>query len=131
MSVLPTDTFLGKLTIQAVYEYYDKPVLFACQNAAQTQYLVVLLDETDQSEVWLYVALSSERFAQVGQGDITLREAFKQAEDDIVYEVTTFGSGHPTQIRVLPTHALRDEQLPTVGERLEGLVSDNPQVASG
>lgn len=73
MRVLPTDTFLGKLTIQAVYECYDKPVLFACQNA------------------------------------------FKQAEDDIVYEVTTFGSGHPTQIRVLPTSMLRDEQLPAEG----------------
>jgi len=131
MSVLPTDTFLGKLTIQAVYEYYDKPVLFACQNAAQTQYLVVLLDETDQSEVWLYVALSTKRFVQGGQGEITLRDAFRQAEDDIVYEVTTFSSGHPTQIRVLPTHALRDEQLPAADERLEGLVSDNPQVASG
>lgn len=131
MSVLPTGTFLGKLTTQAIYEYYDKPVLFACQNAAQTQYLVVLLDETDQSEVWLYVALSAERFVQVGQGEITLRDAFKQAEDDIVYEVTIFGSGHPTQIRVLPTPALRDEQLPAAGERLEGLVSDNPQVISG
>lgn len=131
MSVLPTDTFLGKLTIQAVYEYCDKPVLFACQNAAQTQYLVVLLDEMDQLEVWLYVALSAKCFAQVARGDITLQDALKQAEDDIVYEVTTFGSGHPTQIRVLPTSDLGEEQLPANGERLEGLVSDNPQVASG
>jgi hypothetical protein len=131
MSVLPTDTFLGKLTIQAVYEYYDKPVLFTCQSAAQTQYLVILLDETDHSDMWLYVALSANRFDQVQRGEITLRDAFSQAEDDIVYEVTIFRSDHPTQIRVLPTSALSDDQLPAAGERLESIVSDNPQVASG
>ena len=131
MSVLPTDTFLGKLTIQAVYEYYDKPVLFVCRNAVQTHYLVVLLDETAQSNVWLYVALSASRFALVQQGTITLRDAFKLAEDEIVYEVTTFGTGYPTQIRVLPTSALSNDELPNVGERLEDIVSDDPQVASG
>jgi hypothetical protein len=81
--------------------------------------------------MWLYVALSANRFDQVQRGEITLRNAFRQAEDDIVYEVTIFRSDHPTQIRVLPTSALSDDQLPASGERLEGIVSDNPQVASG
>lgn len=131
MSVLPADTFLGKLTIQNTYEYYDKPILFSCQNAAQTHYLVVLLDETDSSDVWLYVALSSHRFNAIHRGEIDLYHAFKEAEDEIVYEVTVFSSAHPTQIRVLPTDALTQDQLPLAGETLDAVINDNPKTATG
>ena len=131
MSVLPTDTFLGKLKIQHIYEYYDRPVLFSCQNAAQTHYLVVLQDETDTSDVWLYVALSQMRFDSIHRGEIDLYHAFRDAEDEIVYEVTMFQSGHPSQIRILPTHSLSEGQLPALGERLDGIMPDNLKTASG
>ena len=131
MSVLPSDTFLGKLTLQHIYEYYDRPVLFSCQNAVQTHYLVVLQDETASSDVWLYVALSQQRFNHVHAGEIDLYHAFRDAEDEIVYEVTMFQSGHPSQIRILPTQSLTEAQLPTVGERLEDITPDNLKTASG
>lgn len=131
MSVLPTDTFLGKLKIQHTYEYYDRPVLFACQNAAQMNYLVVLLDEGNASDVWLYVALSHNRFEAIHQANIDLYHAFKEAEDEIVYEVTIFQSSHPSQIRILPTNALSDSQLPAAGEFLDIVLKDFGKTASG
>ncbi|MEO1166037.1 MAG: DUF6575 domain-containing protein [Chloroflexota bacterium] len=131
MSVLPTDTFLGKLSIQTVYEYYDRPVLFVCHNATQTHYLVVLVDETDSSDIWLYVALSANRLHQIQVAQIDLHDAFKLAEDEIVYEVTIFETNYPTQIRVLPTVSLHQDQLPLVGEFLDQIISDNSQLASG
>jgi uncharacterized protein DUF6575 len=132
MSVLPQDTFpfLGKLEIIEVYEYYDKPVLFACRSAAQMTYLVVLLDEAEQSR-WLYVALSTERFHKIRSGDIDLYNAFRGAEDEVVYEVTTFNIKHPSQIRVLPTSALNDEQLPERGEYLHTTSANDEKEALG
>ena len=129
MTLLPQDTFLGKLTILEVYEYYDQPVLFACRNAAQHTFLVVLLDETAQATTWLYVALSAERFQQVRTGAIDLHSAFKDAEDEIAYEVTVLNAAYPTQMRVLPSVSL--QQLPEPGERLSLDAAEQPQSATG
>ena len=62
MPFLPTDTSLGKLELIEVYAYYDRPVLFACRNEIDITYLVVLTDEDDASETWLYVAVSLNKF---------------------------------------------------------------------
>jgi hypothetical protein len=129
MTLLPQDTFLGKLTILEVYEYYDHPVLFACHNAAQNTFLVVLLDETAQATTWLYVALSADRFQQVRTGAVDLHSAFKDAEDEIAYEVTVLNVVHPTQIRVLPSVSL--QQLPEPSERLHLNAADQTQSATG
>ena len=131
MSVLPRDTFLGKLQLVEVYEYYDQPVLFACRNAAEMYYLVVQIDAWAGAAVWLYVALSSSRFEAVRQGDIDLYSAFNDAEDEIVYEVTLFDTPHPAQIRVLPAGSLNTQQLPEKGERLDRIISDDTRSISG
>jgi hypothetical protein len=130
MSILPTASFLGKLEIIEVYEYYDKPVLFTCRNAVDTTYLVVLVSESDASSTWLYAALSRSRLQDIRQSKVDLYTAFTQAEDELVYEVTVFQTSHPAQLRVLPITALSDEQLPMRGAFLN-LPSDNPQIATG
>lgn len=131
MNILPQDTFLGKLEMLKIYEYYDKPVLFACRSAAKMTYLVVLLDEVVHSSTWLYVALSIQRFEEIRTGHIDLYRAFKEAEDEIVYEVSIFSTPHPPQIRVLPTSALSETQLPERGEFLEIPTTDDEKEALG
>ncbi len=39
MSLLPQLTNLGKLEIIEVYEYYDTPCLFGCQNLSGAEFL--------------------------------------------------------------------------------------------
>lgn len=126
MSTTPRDTFLGRLEIIEVYEYYDRPVLFTAKNGAHFHYLVMMLDETSSSTSWLYVAVSQERWHAIRMGQVSLRAAYQQAEDAIVYEVTIFDAGHPTQIRILPSNTLTDEQLPAVGEVLHQEDRANP-----
>jgi hypothetical protein len=119
MSVLPTNTLLGKLEIIEIYEHYDQPLLFACRNASDNLYLVVLEDEEDEFENWLYASMSPARFAQVRSGGIDLYNAFKNAEDGFVFLVRLYRDRQlPSVITTLPTDQLQDEQLPESGEAL-------------
>ncbi|MCA0458054.1 MAG: hypothetical protein LCI00_29070 [Chloroflexi bacterium] len=119
MSILPQNTILGNLTITEIYEYYDKPLLFACQNTSGHIYLVVLEDEPDDGEIWLYVTLSPTRFKELRAGTIDLHTAYKNSEDGHVLIVTTYHDNQlQAQIEVVDAESLTDDQLPEVGERL-------------
>jgi hypothetical protein len=48
MSLLPENTYLGRLKIIEVYEATDEPCLFACRNASGHIFLSVLIDETEE-----------------------------------------------------------------------------------
>lgn len=120
MSVLPKNTALGKLEIIEVFEYYDQPVLFACQNAAGSLYLAVLEDEDEDFESWLYAPMSPERFAQVRSGGVDLYSAFRNAEDGFVFRVTRhWADPSAPNVDVIPVDQLTEEQLPEAGETLD------------
>ena len=78
----------GTLELLEVYEFYDAPVLVSCRTLVGTIYLAVSVKESADSEDWLYVALSRERFLQVRSGGIDLRSAFTSPEDEATYLVT-------------------------------------------
>jgi hypothetical protein len=107
------------MEIIETYEFYDKPVLFACRNAAGHIYVTVLADETEGFETWLYVAMSMDRFVHVRSGAIDLRSAFVLSEDGIVFRVR-INSEHPQDAQVEPTpgQELDDSELPLAGEYL-------------
>jgi hypothetical protein len=87
MTLLPRQTYLGKLSIIEVYEAYDEPCLFACQHASGQTFLAVLIDEDETYKKWLYAALSQTRFEQVKAGSIDLYDSFKLAENELAYIV--------------------------------------------
>jgi len=119
MSVLPSNTFLGKLELTEVYEYYGKPLLFACRNASGTHYVAVQADEGGGIEKWLYMSISASRLQQVRSGVIDLHDAFMGAEDGFVFHVTmTDDARMPVEVGVISVAELKDEPLPDVGERL-------------
>src|SRR5262245_16335363 len=92
-----------------VYEFYDKPVLFACRNASDNIFLGVLATEEDEFETWLYVSLSRRRFTQVRADTIDLHDAFALAEDGIAFEV---------QIPLVDDSSVSVKRLPTDSMKL-------------
>lgn len=118
MSILPVHTQLGKLEIIEVYEYFDRPVLFACRNLADHLFLVVLEDEQENADSWLYVALSSTRFQQIRSGTLDLYHAFKLAENEFVLRVLMYHDKHPSIIEYVPADELQPDQLPEIGQYL-------------
>lgn len=118
MSVLPVHTHLGQLEIVEIYEYRDRPLLFSCRSRSNTLYLVLLDKETDSADRWFYTRMSRARFEQVRVGEMSLADAFKQAEDAFVFVVTTFKGDTPPIVDTLACEALTADRLPEPDEFL-------------
>ena len=117
MSLLPQATLLGDLEIIEVYEFYDKPCLFSCENKSGQVFLALWIDETLDSDSWLYVPTSSKRFQEIASGRVELREAYVQAEDNFVIEVTIPQNGN-AQVMRLQCENIGEDKLPEKGEFL-------------
>lgn len=112
--------YLGELQTIEVFEYYDRPVLFACQNRTGAVYLAVWADEIDRQEIWLYVSMSSNRFAQVRSGRIDLHDAYRLSEDESVFRVKVdSSSGDVIAVEAVPAAEISEELLPDRGEALQ------------
>lgn len=119
MAFHPTFIQLGNLKIVDTYEFYDKPLLFVCQNTIGHLFLAVLIDENDIEEIWIYAPISTKRLEQVRAGIVDLHDAFAQAEDGNVYEVNIpHNSSDEVKVSFLSVDRLTDTMLPLKGERL-------------
>ena len=93
--MLPRDTFLGNLKIIEIYEFYNMPVLFACQNNTGHLFLATWIDESETENQWLYTPISVESFIQLRNGDSDLHDAFTLPEDGFVFIVSVTKSTQP------------------------------------
>ena len=119
MSIISQSTFLGNLGYFEIYEYHDKPCLFSCQNKAGHTFLALSVDETEDFDRWLYAPISLERLSRIKSGDIDLRNAFTQTEDNFVLDVKIFSDEKvPTSIETIACTDLTDDLLPVAGEFL-------------
>jgi len=93
---LPTGSILGELTIHEVYIAHDGPRLFSCKNRLGTSYFGLFVEEDDNSEIYLFSAVSPTRFTAIRSGQIPLRAAFTEPHDGWVF-VATFGLHTPEE----------------------------------
>jgi hypothetical protein len=119
MSILPTLTEIGQLEIIEVYEFIDKPVLFACRNGSDQIFIAVLTDENDSLTTWLYVSLSRRRFELMRSGGLDLHDAFALSEDGFVRAVNVDKINNESIIELIQTSQLSDDDLPLAGEFLK------------
>lgn len=118
MSYLPNNPILGKLEITEVYEFYDRPILFTCQNVTGQYYIAVWIEENESDDVWLYAPMSRGRFEVIRSGGIDLYSAFRHAENNFVWQVTTPYDNHDDTVVALSCSSLTEDQLPMEGEFL-------------
>lgn len=119
MSFLPEKTRLGKLEYVDIYNQYDsRPCLFSCRNQDGQNYLAVWVDETDNGDRWLYVALSPTRLKWLREKVIDIRSVFTAAVSGFVYDVRTDRAG-VSNAKMLSCSALTDDLLPVAGEFLK------------
>ncbi len=85
---LPESTILGILKLIEVYEFYDQPCLFSCQNLSGQVYIVLWVESSETEDVWLYAPVSSEKFNHIKNGKVDLKTVFRHLEDAFVFEVS-------------------------------------------
>ena len=128
---------LGRLEIVEVYEYYDQPVLYSCQNASGHFYLVVAAAEDAQSLTWLCVAVSTERLNLIRSGKIDLHDAFADSENPYAIQVKVPYEEHASvQTDFIQSNQIPEDMLPIPGECLDleteilSVLADSEEIAT-
>ncbi|MEB3312040.1 MAG: DUF6575 domain-containing protein [Snowella sp.] len=120
---LPKSTLLGILRLIEVYEFYDQPCLFSCQNLSGQIYIGLWVDSSETGDIWIYAPVSGERFNKIKNGEIDLRTVFTQSEDAFVFEVTIpFEQDKQTTVKAIAVRDLTDEYLPEANQFIQSEV---------
>lgn len=117
--MLPLGTSLGRLQLLEVFDVYDGPKTFSVRSASGATFLAFWAGQQFEVDEWLYVAASLARLDEIAEGVISLREAFLNPEDGIVFHVTTSSSRGDTADARAPAD-VNEEMLPPVDDRLSG-----------
>ena len=111
---------LGKLKIVEVYEYYDQPVLYSCQNVTGQFYFVVAAAEDDDYSTWLCTAVSTERFNDIRSGKTNLHDAFAHAENTYLTRVKVPYDQHASVgVDFIQSNQIPPNMLPMSSECLD------------
>jgi hypothetical protein len=119
MEFLPESTMLGSLSVIEIYEYYDIPSLFSCKNSTGHIFLVLSVDENDDSLTWFYLPVSPEKLNDVRYGKTDLYDAFKYSEDGLVFEVKTYYKNNVVAVSHIYSAHIEEDLLPEKGYRLQ------------
>jgi hypothetical protein len=120
---LPESTILGILKLIEVYEFYDQPCLFSCQNLSGQVYLTLWVDSSETEDIWLYAPVSSERFNHIKNGEVDLKTVFSHSEDAFVFEVSIpFDSQKITTVKAIACRDLTEDQLPEANQFIQSNV---------
>lgn len=115
---LPLRTSLGRLRMLEVYDVYDGPRIFSTRSATGNTYFAFWSNDRDEGDEWLYVPVTPARLDDIIEGAITLRAAFINAEDGVVFRVNTGRDGDSAE-PIVPA-AIPDVLLPREDDRLSG-----------
>ncbi len=119
-SFLPESTMLGKLEMIEVYDFYDKPALFSCKNQSGQIFIVLWVDSSEVSDIWLYAPVSSGRFKDIRKGKIELKDIFINSEDVFVYKVvTSYEENLNAEVTTVSCEQIEDDYLPISGQVIE------------
>lgn len=98
-----------------VYEYYDGPKLFLTESPPGQLYFVwwTQTNRRPQWDKWLYIPVSRDRVTLLTSGEMPLRRAVDDCESDRVLRVTTYDSGHRTQVDPVALSEIAETEKPS------------------
>ena len=110
--------YLGIHKVVENYVYDDDPAFFSCKDSAGHLYLITA-SENDQDKTWLRVGISNERFNLIRSGGIDLRNAFTEAENDLLFQIRIpHDDSKDPSLEVIQPNQIDEPLLPLPGERL-------------
>jgi hypothetical protein len=130
MPILLEANSLEDLDVIKEYAYFNRSLLFSCQNSDGALFFAVWVNETPEFERYLCVPVSQQRLDQLDSGAIAIRDAFFTAETGFVYEVQIPYANLPDQIQTIPCDQINPNWLPRAGFMLKSTADASPRVAS-
>ena len=112
--MLPTRTCLGELEVIKVFDFFDFPRLFSCRNKAGQIFLALSVEESANTAIFLYTAISLDRYRLLISGDLRIRDVIRLAEDNFVFNVEFTPSGETASM--ISCSEIPDNWLPHESE---------------
>lgn len=109
------DTIKDLMPVE-VFDFYDAPTFYSCQDKAGQLYVVYWVEEDQDSRSWLYLKISGKRYSEMRRGNITIHRVLSQPEEGYVYLVRAASSG--LAVSQLDTSGILPDWLPPEGDRL-------------
>ena len=108
-----------------VFDYYDGPRFYSCQDVVGQLYVVYWIGEADQEAEWLYVRVSPERYGSLKQGIVSIAHALSHPEEGSAF-VLRGKLGDISAVEVA-SEAIEPDWLPPQEERLSLAVRSLPE----
>jgi len=118
-AVLPSTDLTGALSITEVFDFFDGPKLFVCQNLAGNYFLGYWVGSDDIGESYWIVPISRDRYFAVRSGTINLHDAIAIPEMGFLLQCRVhFVDGITESHRLAPSE-LDPALLPDSDETIE------------
>lgn len=93
-----------------IFDYYDGPKFYSCQDKAGQLYLVYWIDEVNDLNSWLYLRVSQERYNALKVGNISIANVLSCPEDGSAFIVDTHADSF--SVREISFNEIISEWLP-------------------
>jgi hypothetical protein len=100
--MIPSNTRLGILRLEEVFEDYDGPQLYSCINNYGQKFLVLHAPPSAEKDNWLFLPISAARLLTLKRGGRTLLSAFTKPAKDNLELVSYSEDGTVTVANVSP-----------------------------
>lgn len=78
---------IGNFKVLETYIYFDGPQLFSCISGTDQHYLCYWADSDEAYLKWLYIPVSNQRYQEIRNGEISIREAIVNTEDKYLWKL--------------------------------------------
>ena len=112
------------MKVKEIFEWYDGPVLFSCQDKYKNLFLALYIDETEENRIWYYLPLSQNYYESLQNNRVDLYTAYSNPEWMFLYQVEVSKEQnkkeHKTIFKVtkIPKKEINIQLLPEKGEYL-------------
>ena len=83
---------IKNLTPIDVFDYYDGPRFYSCQDKFSQVFLVYWIDEAEDHDSWLYLRVSQERYLSLKNGLLSVAEVLKNPEENCAFIVKNYSN---------------------------------------
>jgi superfamily II DNA or RNA helicase len=112
VTFLPSsDSRLGTLALDEVYEFHDGPVVFSCVNDLGYKFFGLAVDHDSRGDAFAYVPVSNDRLLAISTGRISMREALAHPETETIFIVRPEAPNGP-EVEECQASEIPDEWLP-------------------
>jgi hypothetical protein len=115
MMPLPSHITIGTLEVVEVFDYFEEPILFSCANERDQRFVGLLSSSNSNSQLWIYVPVSTRRLDALRDGRLTTYDVFRGAEGGALVEAELNLRTKAWSVNWVDAGAALDARLPLPG----------------